>query len=98
MPRSRKARGSFIVFGEPSDFLTNESNDQSMPQQASTAGFLPHGITRRGFLTATAAGGVAFLAGGAAALLQAKAPFRGPDEDVPWFEATILELQALMSS
>jgi len=59
---------------------------------------LPHSMTRRELLTATAVGGGAVLAGGAGSLVQAKSPFRGLHEDAPWFEATILELQALMAS
>jgi amidase len=58
-------------------------------------------LSRRRFLAATAAtaaGGAAILAGGGAALA---APPPGPqvaDEDEPWFEASIPELQALMAS
>ncbi len=59
-----------------------------------------HRLTRRRFLAATAAGGAAILAGGATSLA---APAPAPrasvaDEDAPWFEATIPELQALMAS
>jgi amidase len=59
-----------------------------------------HRLTRRRFLAATAAGGAAILAGGATSLA-APAPrpqARVADEDAPWFEATIPELQALMAS
>jgi amidase len=55
-------------------------------------------LSRRRFLAATAAGGAAILAGGASSMA---APARAPriaDEDAPWFEASIPELQDLMAS
>jgi amidase len=55
---------------------------------------LSRALSRRRFLAATAAGGAAVLAGGGASLAQAKRPFKGLDEDAPWFEASIPELQA----
>jgi len=67
-------------------------------ESASMGSGLPHSMTRREFLTATAVGSAAVLAGGVGSLLQAKSAFRGLHEDAPWFEATILELQALMAS
>lgn len=67
-------------------------------ESASMGSGLPHSMTRRDFLTATAVGSAAVLAGGVGSLVQAKSPFRGLHEDAPWFEATILELQALMAS
>ncbi len=64
------------------------------------AGRYGHGVTRRQFLGATAAGGAALLAGGAGALAAAPLPMKAAelDEDAPWFEATIPELQALMAA
>jgi amidase len=56
------------------------------------------GLTRRQFLGATAAGGAALLAGGAGPLATAALAKKAViDEDAPWFEATIPELQALMA-
>ena len=54
-------------------------------------------LSRRSFLGATAAGGAALMAGGLGSMASA-APASGPDEDAPWVEATIPELQALMAS
>ena len=54
-------------------------------------------LSRRSFLGATAAGGAALMAGGLGSIASA-APASGPDEDAPWFEATIPQLQALMRS
>jgi amidase len=56
------------------------------------------GVSRRDFLAMTALGGAAVLAGGTGSILHASAPYHGPDEAAPWFEASITELQALMSS
>ena len=57
------------------------------------------GLTRRQFLGATAAGGAALLAGGAGPLATAALAKKAVvDEDAPWFEATIPELQALMAA
>ena len=55
-------------------------------------------LSRRRFLAATAAGGAAILAGGGARLTTAAPPAAVADEDAPWFEASILELQALMAA
>ena len=52
-------------------------------------------LSRRSFLGATAAGGAALMAGGLGSMASA-APSTGADEDAPWFEATIPQLQALM--
>src|SRR5881397_3160235 len=90
MPRSYeepKERRGFWVEG---------NNDRG--EEASMERIQPHRMTRRGFLAATAVGSAAVLAGGVGSLVQAKPPFRGSDQDAPWFEATILELQALMTS
>ncbi len=54
-------------------------------------------ISRRRFLAGSAAGGAALMAGGLSTSVLAKS-HRGPDEDQPWFEASIPELQALMAS
>lgn len=60
--------------------------------------FMDYRLSRRRFLEATAVGGVAILAGGGAALAAPAPPKRVADEDAPWFEASISELQALMAS
>src|SRR3954466_2560855 len=52
------------------------------------------GFSRRDVLKAAAAGGAAFLAGGAVSLLDAGAG----DGDAPYIEATIPQLQGLMAS
>ena len=54
-------------------------------------------ISRRSFLGATAAGGAALMVGGLGTIASA-APSSVPDEDAPWFEATVPQLQALMRS
>jgi amidase len=54
-------------------------------------------VSRRAFLTAAAAGSASVMAGGLGTLVSAS-PRRVNDEEEPWFEATIPELQALMSS
>ena len=54
-------------------------------------------ISRRSFLGATAAGGAALMVGGLGSIASA-APSSVPDEDAPWFEATVPQLQALMRS
>jgi amidase len=54
-------------------------------------------ISRRSFLGATAAGGAAIMAGGLAPVASA-APSSLPDEEAPWFEATVPQLQALMGT
>ena len=90
MPRSYeepKERGEFLIEGN------NDRGDEALMDRT-----LPHRMTRRGFLTATAVGSAAVLAGGVGSLVQAKPPFQGSDQDAPWFEATILDLQALMTS
>ena len=55
-------------------------------------------LSRRAFLGASAAGGAGLLLGGS--VLPAAATPRQPipDENAPWFEATIPQLQALMAS
>lgn len=99
MPPSNEEPKTPRFLAEQRNPVTERNHDLRVLREEATAQHaLPHGITRRGFLTATAAGGVAILAGGAASLVEAKRPFRGPDEEAPWFEATIPELQALMSS
>ncbi len=59
--------------------------------------FADHRLSRRRFLAATAAGGAAILAGGATSLAAPSAGEQVADEDAPWFEASIPELQALMA-
>ena len=54
-------------------------------------------ISRRSFLGATAAGGAALMVGGIGSIASA-APSAIPDEEAPWFEATVPQLQALMRS
>jgi amidase len=54
-------------------------------------------ISRRSFLGATAAGGAALMVGGLGSIASA-APTSVPDEEAPWFEATVPQLQALMRS
>jgi amidase len=54
-------------------------------------------ISRRSFLGATAAGGAAIMAGGLGSVASA-APSSVPDEQAPWFEATVPQLQALMGA
>lgn len=54
-------------------------------------------VSRRAFLSAAAAGGAGMMASGLGSLALA-APKRPPDEEAPWFEATIPDLQALMGS
>src|SRR4029450_8362778 len=60
-------------------------------------GVLDRRISRRSFLGATAAGGAAIMAGGLGSVASA-APSSVPDEDAPWFEATVPQLQALMGA
>ena len=61
-------------------------------------------ISRRNLLKAAGAGSVAAAFGGGTrgtgfnALIAAAAPKDGPDELAPWFEASIPDLQALMTS
>ena len=55
-------------------------------------------LSRRAFLGASAAGGAALLLGGSSAPALAKPKKPSPDENAPWFEATIPQLQALMAS
>ena len=55
-------------------------------------------LSRRAFLGASAAGGAALLLGGSSAPALAKPKKTSPDENAPWFEATIPQLQALMAS
>jgi amidase len=54
-------------------------------------------LSRRKFLSAAAASGAGVMASGLGSLALA-APQNVPDEDAPWFEATIPQLQALMKS
>ena len=54
-------------------------------------------LSRRRFLAASAAGSAAIMAGGLTSTVLAKKP-SGPDEDQPWFEATIPQLQGIMES
>jgi amidase len=58
-------------------------------------------LSRRQFLAATALGGAALATGAGASLASAKpkvAKIAAADEDEPWFEASVLELQAQMAS
>ena len=61
-------------------------------------------ISRRNLLRAAGVGSVAAAFGGGTrgtgfnALIAAAAPKDGPDESAPWFEASIPDLQALMTS
>lgn len=55
-------------------------------------------VSRRIFLAATAAGSAALLTGGIGSLVRAAPLGRGSDESAPWFEASIPQLQGLMSS
>jgi amidase len=55
-------------------------------------------LSRRAFLGASAAGGAALLLGGSSAPALATQKKKSPDENTPWFEATIPQLQALMAS
>ena len=55
-------------------------------------------LSRRRFLAATAAGGAAIVAGGGTPLAAPGPGAAVADEDAPWFEASIPELQALMAS
>jgi len=60
---------------------------------------LVHGrVTRRAFLGVTAAGGAALLSGGLRSFVQASSSAVGEAPDGPWIEATIPQLQALMTS
>lgn len=54
-------------------------------------------MTRRTFLTATAAGGGLLLSGGLGSVVRALTPAPAP-VDAPWFEATILQLRQQMWS
>src|SRR6266568_5047804 len=57
------------------------------------------GVSRRAFLGASTLGGTALLATGWSALLQTNSSRAATaDENAPWFEATIPQLQALMAS
>ncbi len=57
------------------------------------------GVSRRAFLGASTLGGTALLATGWSALLQTNSSRAATaDENAPWFEATIPQLQALMTS
>jgi amidase len=58
-------------------------------------------INRRQFLAGAAGAGATLMAGGVMGIgssLVRAAPFKGPDESAPWFEATIPELTDLMAS
>jgi len=60
---------------------------------------LVHGrVTRRAFLGVTAAGGAALLSGGLRSFVQASSSAVGEAPDGSWIEATIPQLQALMTS
>ena len=54
-------------------------------------------LSRRAFLGASAAGGAAILLGGSAVPAVARPRKPVPDENAPWFEATIPQLQRLMA-
>ena len=56
----------------------------------------PAAVSRRTFLGASAAGGAAVLTGGWASLAGAAPRVPRGDEDAPWFEASIPQLQKLM--
>jgi amidase len=56
------------------------------------------GMSRRDFLAMSAMAGSAVLIGGAGPLAYADKPFPGTDESVPWFEASITQLQTMMLS
>lgn len=58
------------------------------------------GVTRRTFLGLSAAGGAALLAGGWSSLGAATPAFAKPPatSDVPWFDATVPQLQTMMAS
>ena len=57
------------------------------------------GVSRRAFLGASTLGGTALLATGWSALFQTNSSRAATaDENAPWFEATIPQLQALMAS
>ncbi|MGI8828689.1 MAG: amidase family protein [Candidatus Limnocylindria bacterium] len=59
-------------------------------------------ISRRSFLAGAAGASATLMAGSLAgigsSLVRAAPPFSGPDDSAPWFEKSIPELQALMSS
>ena len=59
-------------------------------------------ISRRSFLAGAAGASATLMAGSLAgigsSLVRAAPPFSGPDASAPWFEKSIPELQALMSS
>ena len=61
------------------------------------SGILDKRLSRRHFLGATGATGAALMLGGSGSLALA-APKPSTDDDAPWFEATIPELQSLMAS
>ena len=61
------------------------------------SGILDKRLSRRHFLGATGATGAALMLGGSGSLALA-APKPSTDDDAPWFEATVPELQALMRS
>ncbi len=57
----------------------------------------PRRLSRRSFLAATALGGAAVASGGAVSIVEAhRRGHGGSDEDQPWFEASVPELQRLM--
>ena len=57
----------------------------------------PRRLSRRSFLAATALGGAAVASGGAVSIVEAhRRGHGGSDEDQPWFEASVSELQRLM--
>ena len=54
-------------------------------------------MSRRTFLSATAAGGGLLLTGGIGSVVRAVTP-ASPASDAPWFEATILQLRQQMQA
>jgi amidase len=62
------------------------------------SGMLDRRLSRRHFLGATGAAGAALMLGGAGSVATATRRKPGPDEAAPWFEATIPDLQGLMTS
>ena len=59
----------------------------------------PRRLSRRSFLAATALGGAAVASGGAVSIVEAhRRGHGGNDEDQPWFEASVPELQRLMAA
>ena len=67
------------------------------PSLVTMDGFTRRPISRRAFLSASAAGSALLLSGAVGSLARVLAQGEG-DEDAPWFDATIAQLRQPMQS